>query len=541
MLFNSYGFIFAFLPFALAGYYLLGGRSAGWARTWLIIVSLIFYAWWRPLNVAIMAPSVALNFLLARMLLRLREEHPGKAMLVLITGIVFNLLFLGYFKYLNFTREMLNDVLGSNLVLTNIILPLGISFITFQKIAFLVDVNAGRVKAFTLREYVLFVLFFPQLIAGPIVHYREMMPQFQKASGRFSGEDFAVGVTLFSFGLVKKVFLADSIAPYVSQVYDAAAAGGHVTLIPAWLASIGFILQIYFDFSGYTDMALGLARFFGITLPMNFNSPLKAPSIIEFWLRWHATLTRFVTAYVYNPMLLSLTRRRVARGLPLIGAGTTTIGSFISLLMAPTVVTMFLLGLWHGAGYQFIIYGLLHGIYLTINHAWRQTRRQFWPDDANYHRVFAPVAHVITFVAVVLAAVFFRAATVRSAITVIAGMIGLHGTEVPQSVFVRLGHAASWLHSLGIVPVQASGSQFSLLTAWTFVLLIFALVPPNSLQMLARFRPALGFSLRPADRHGLVGLVNWAPSARWAVAVSAVTVLGILSLGHLSVFLYWKF
>ncbi len=192
-------------------------------------------------------------------------------------------------------------------MLTQLVLPLGISFITFQKIAFLVDIQAGRVSRFTLRDYGLFVLFFPQLIAGPIVHYREMMPQFRAASCRFDATDAAVGLTLFSIGLAKKLILADPLSRLVAPLYGHAAAGVPQSLTEAWIGALGFTLQIYFDFSGYTDMALGLARFFGIKLPMNFNSPLKATSIIDFWLRWHISLTRFLTAYIYNPMTLALT------------------------------------------------------------------------------------------------------------------------------------------------------------------------------------------------------------------------------------------
>jgi D-alanyl-lipoteichoic acid acyltransferase DltB (MBOAT superfamily) len=275
-----------------------------------------------------------------------------------LLGIAFNVLFLGFFKYTDFLYGAINDVLGAKLILMHIILPLGISFITFQKIAFLIDVQAGRVKAFSFREYCAFVLFFPQLIAGPIVHYREMMPQFAAASCRFDRENFAIGLTLLLFGLFKKVVLADHIAPLVTPIYEHSATAGKTPLLLAWVAAVGFTIQVYFDFSGYTDIALGLARFFGIKLPPNFNSPLKASSIIDFWLRWHMTLTRFLTAYIYNPFVLWMTRRRAAKGLSGFGVRNPTIGAFVSLLMVPLITTMFISGLWHGAGYGFIIWGL---------------------------------------------------------------------------------------------------------------------------------------------------------------------------------------
>src|SRR6266853_819423 len=233
MLFNSYEFIFAFLPVTIAGFYLLGPVSRRWALHWLILASFFFYAWWRPLNVLLIAPSILINFVLARTLQRLvRNEKRRRASLaVLVLGLAFNVAFLGYFKYTYFLGTAINDVFGSNLILTRIILPLGISFITFQKIAFLIDVHSRRIESVTLQDYCLFVLFFPQLIAGPIVHYREMMPQFHGASCRFDKENFAVGLTLLMFGLFKKAVIADGIAPSVTSIYEHAAGGGGVSLL----------------------------------------------------------------------------------------------------------------------------------------------------------------------------------------------------------------------------------------------------------------------------------------------------------------------
>ena len=371
MLFNSQEFLFVFLPVTLLGFYLLGRVSRQGATLWLILTSLIFYGWWRPLNILIIGPSIIINYLLASYLLRLSQQgdRPGLSRAVLLAGILFNVAFLGFFKYADFVYGAINDAFGANFILLHIILPLGISFITFQKIAFLIDVQAGRVKAFTFREYCTFVLFFPQLIAGPIVHYREMMPQFATASFRFDKENFAVGLTLLFFGLFKKGVLADNIAPLVTPIYEHSAAAGHTPLLLAWMAAVGFTLQVYFDFSGYTDMALGLGRFFGIKLPPNFTSPLKTSSIIDFWLNWHTTLTRFLTAYIYNPMVLSLTRRRIAKGRPGFASRNPPIGAFVSLLMVPLITTMFIAGLWHGAGYGFIIFGIMHGA-LSRHQSW---------------------------------------------------------------------------------------------------------------------------------------------------------------------------
>ena len=457
MLFNSYEFIFVFLPATLAGFFAIGVVSRTWALRWIIFVSLLFYALWRPLNVALIAPSILINFGLARALQRLGEDEKQSryARFVLIMGLAFNIAFLGYFKYIDFGRTAINDIFGANLVLTHVILPLGISFITFQKIAFLIDLHAKRVKSFTFQDYCIFVLFYPQLIAGPIVHYREMMPQFHSLSCRFNKENVAVGLTLFFFGLFKKAVFADNIASLITPIYEQAVAGNHISLLLAWAAAIGFTLQIYFDFSGYTDMALGLAQFFGIRLPQNFNSPLQASSIIEFWLRWHMTLTRFLTAYIYNPLTLWLTRRRLARGRSLLSGRNTTIGAFIYLLMFPLLLTMLVSGLWHGAGYGFVIWGLLHGFYLTVNHAWRIVGPPLWPNRLSYDRFMKPGGFVLTFVSVCAAMVFFRSPTMASATDLIRGMIGLNGVALPH-----VSSLGSWLHEIGAASQSGGDKDF---------------------------------------------------------------------------------
>jgi alginate O-acetyltransferase complex protein AlgI len=540
MLFNSYPFLFGFLPVVLVGFYVLGAQRREWALAWLTAASLFFYAWWRPINVLLIAPSILINYGLARALERTRETQPAQARAILIVGIVFNLCFLGYFKYLNFFESSLNDAFGAGFVLTQLILPLGISFITFQKIAFLVDVQGGRVDKFSLADYGLFVLFFPQLIAGPIVHYREMMPQFRAAPCRYDPENVAVGLTLFFFGLAKKLLLADPLSTLVAPLYKQAAAGTPQSATEAWIAALGFTLQIYFDFSGYTDMALGLARFFGIKLPLNFNSPLKATNIVDFWLRWHVSLTRFLTAYIYNPLTLTLTRRRMAQGKPIFGGRNTSIGAFLTLLAMPTVLTMFVSGMWHGAGYTYILWGLLHGIYLCINHAWRLVRPRIWSNARVYKRRAAPFGFVLTFISVVAAMVLFRAPTASAAVVLWKGMVGVYGVTLPQAVFARLGSIAGFLASIGARPAWTSGSILMAATIRIAVLLAIALLMPNTLQMLAAFEPALG--VKPGKTSSrLERLLTWRPSRGWAVGLACVALAGILSLGELSEFLYWQF
>jgi alginate O-acetyltransferase complex protein AlgI len=520
MVFNSYEFIFVFLPTVVVVFFALGKVSRTSALRWVIGASLFFYAWWRPLNVLIIAPSVLINFALARLLQRLNKQgNRGAALTVLMLGVAFNVAFLGYFKYSNFLVGAVNDAFGTQMVLARIILPLGISFITFQKIAFLVDVQAGRVESFTLQDYCLFVLFFPQLIAGPIVHYREMMPQFHSAPCRFDKNNMSVGLTQFAFGLFKKAFLADNIAPIVTPIYEQAATGGSVGLVPASIAAVGFTLQIYFDFSGYTDMALGIARMFGVRLPPNFNSPLKASSIIDFWLRWHMTLTRFLTAYIYNPLALWLTRRRAASGRPIAGPNKSP-GAFIELLMFPTLLTMLVSGIWHGAGYTFMVWGLLHGLFLTVNHVWRLLGPKLWANKLRYEQFMQPAGFVITFACVAASMVIFRSADLKTAIHVLQGLFGLHG--------------------IGLAALKASGIGIKKTALWIVAPALIAFVCPNTLQILSRYEPALGWKPSPPAAT-LETRVLWRPSLVWAVAISMIAAIGILNLGGQSEFLYWQF
>jgi len=521
MLFNSYEFIFVFLPIVVAVFFALGRASRAWAMRWVIAASLFFYGWWRPLNLLIIAPSVLINFVLARVLQRLCKQGSRRAArAVLLVGIAFNVAFLGYFKYSNFLLGAINDAFRTQMVLAGVILPLGISFITFQKIAFLVDVHAGRVESFTLQDYCLFVLFFPQLIAGPIVHYREMMPQFHRVSCRFDEENVSVGLTLLAFGLFKKVFLADKIALIVTPIYEQAASGSSIALLPAWIAAVGFTLQIYFDFSGYTDMALGIARLFGIRLPPNFNSPLRASSIIDFWQRWHMTLTRFLTAYIYNPLTLWLTRRWAARGRPAFAGRNKSARAFIELLMFPILLTMLVSGIWHGAGYTFIAWGVLHGLFLTVNHAWRLLGPKLWRDKSRYERFMQPAGFIITFACVAASMVIFRSANLKTAADLLQGIVGLHG--------------------IGLSGLR-SGLGLKRTAFWIAFPAFIAFACPNTLQILSRYEPALGWKPSSHDYATAKARILWGPSLAWAVALSIVVAIGILNLGGQSEFLYWQF
>ena len=540
MLFNSYEFLFAFLPATLLLFLLAGRLSRQLALGALIVASLVFYAWWRPINVPIIGASLAVNYTVARLLQRLAVDQRRVALrrTLLVLGVTFNVLYLGYFKYTNFLLTALNDTAGTHFMLTQIVLPLGISFITFQKIAFLIDVNSGRVEQFTLRDYLLFVLFFPQLIAGPIVHYREMMPQFHKNPCRFDRDALIVGLTMICFGLFKKVVLADGIAAFVTPVY-LQAMHEPISLFPAWLAGVGFTLQIYFDFSGYSEMASGIARCFGVRLPLNFYSPLQAASIIDFWTRWHITLSRFLTAYLYNPMLLALTRRRFARGLPGLGGHKATLGAFLQLLAGPLLVTMFISGIWHGAGYLYLVWGLLHGLYLTINHGWRLLVPRLLTDKARYERLMRPVGFALTFLAVAVSMVFFRAPTLHAATEVLAGMSGAHGIEIPHVVAEKLH--VQHLPSMIAVPEHLALHDLLEQNLWLLGLLFIALVLPNSIQIMRAVDPVLGARERAPNTGLMLRSLSWRPTAAWALFIGVLAAAAVMRLGGPSEFLYWQF
>ena len=531
MLFNSHEFLFVFLPVTLLGFYLLGRVSRQGAILWLILASLVFYGWWRPLNILIIGPSIIINY--APGVVPVAAESAGRFARVCRGRCCWSASCStspssAFSSMPTSSTARSTTSFGANFILLHIILPLGISFITFQKIAFLIDVQAGRVKDFTFREYCTFVLFFPQLIAGPIVHYREMMPQFATATCRFDKENFAVGLTLLFFGLFKKGVLADNIAPLVTPIYEHSAAAGHTPFLLAWMAAVGFTLQVYFDFSGYTDMALGLGRFFGIKLPPNFNSPLKASSIIDFWLNWHMTLTRFLTAYLYNPMVLSLTRRRIAKGRPGFAGRNPPIGAFVSLLVVPLLTTMFISGLWHGAGYGFIIFGLMHGVYLVINHGWRVYAAHRWRDRAAYARIMKPVGWALTFVAVTTAMLFFRATTVRSAVDLVKGVFGLNG--VAHAARRRGDRRDLWHgHQAGGDVGRDPAVHRSRLSQHP--------------QILAPLRAGAGREAEAATAPVIGGfrIPAWGPSLPWAVAISVIAAVAIFSTGGPSEFLYWQF
>jgi D-alanyl-lipoteichoic acid acyltransferase DltB (MBOAT superfamily) len=501
MLFNSYTFIFAFLPLTLLGFVLLARNAPRRvAIAWLVLASVFFYGWARPENLVVLGVLLVANYLAGVYLDRHQGERSGKVVLVL--GLATNLLVLGYYKYTNFLVGVVNDVAGAGWRPTEIILPLGISFFIFQKIAYLVDAYRGQTRGYHFIDYCLFVTFFPQLIAGPITHHSEVVPQFARRTGRaLSAEDLSVGLTQFVCGLFKKVAVADRIALYASPVFAAAQAGGQPTFIEAWLGALAYTFQLYFDFSGYSDMALGLGRMFGIRLPQNFNSPYKAVNIIDFWRRWHMTLSRFLRDYLYIPL----------------GGNRKGPGRRLVNLM----ITMLLGGLWHGAGWTFLFWGGLHGIYLVINHGWLTFRKRRGARPVT--RAGQWVGRTLTFLVVVIAWVFFRAADFTTAGRMLTAMSGWNGLEWTASF--RLDSA---LVLVGIL--------------WAAVWLL-----PNTQQILARFQPALsatpetetGAALPEAS--GVPRWLQWQPTLLWAIVGALVAVFTITQMSRISEFIYWQF
>lgn len=410
MLFNSYAFIFLFLPITWLGFFYLARLHRAYAAAWLALASLVFYGYWNPAYVGLLLGSIAFNYACGRWIAKagVRQEIQRKTTLLWF-AIGANILLLCYYKYANFFLSSVNSLADTRLTLGDIILPLGISFFTFTQIAFLVDTWQGKVKEYDFIHYVLFVTYFPHLIAGPVLHHAEMMPQFARpATYLVNWENVATGLLLFTLGLCKKVLWADSLAPYAAAIFDGAQHGMAVGILPtmyeAWAGALAYTLQIYFDFSGYTDMALGIALMFNVRLPINFNSPYKATSIIEFWRRWHMTLSRFLRDYLY---------------IPLGGNRKGRLRRYVNLL-----VTMLLGGLWHGAGWTFVIWGGLHGIYLTINHLWREL-------IAEKYLRWVPgwlgtlSGGGLTFIAVVAAWVVFRADNMAQALVLLKAMFGI--------------------------------------------------------------------------------------------------------------------
>ncbi|MGP1628595.1 MAG: MBOAT family O-acyltransferase [Giesbergeria sp.] len=527
MLFNSYLFLFLFLPVALGSYYLLGALRLRWAALWLCFASFVFYGWWNPRFVALLAASILFNYVVSRYVLHHAQQRKRQAWTVAF-GVACNLLLLFYYKYF---VTLLGALAGLGLhtqTPDGILLPLGISFFTFTQIGYLLDCRAGLVTSPSLLNHTLFVTFFPHLIAGPVLHHKEMMPQFAEPENyRFKAENLSIGGTLFVIGLAKKVLFADSIAPYADEGF---AAPHNLQFWGAWATSLAYAMQLYFDFSGYSDMALGLAKMFGIRFPLNFNSPYKAPCIIEYWARWHMTLTRYLTAYLYYPLAMQISRWRTRRGLPVGSVGSRTATGFALMIATPTLYTMALAGVWHGAGLQFFIYGVLHGAYLCVNHGWRILMAgRVKPQRAWTQWLYHSACVLLTFVAVMAAFAFFRASGVGDALALLHGMAGLQGFEVwqwPGSVLREVGGPEAWRLLLGR----------HLLALYLVLLLVIVWLAPNSHQILGHFSPALARA-----QEARLPWLRWKPSIAWLGVFLVTLFFCLIHLHRETRFLYFQF
>jgi D-alanyl-lipoteichoic acid acyltransferase DltB (MBOAT superfamily) len=473
MLFNSFGFILVFLPITFALYFLLNHlRRVTLARLCLVLASAVFYAWWNVLYLPLIIGSIAVNYLVGKRLIGAQGERTRGRRLLLGTGILANLGALAYFKYADFFITTVNEVVGSNWPMLELALPLAISFYTFQQLAFIVDCYQGKVKRVRLIDYSVFVLFFPQLIAGPIVHHAEMMPQFASLRNKLiNHRNIATGIFLFAIGLFKKVVVADSFAVWATNGFDAPA---QLNMLEAWATSLSYTLQLYFDFSGYSDMAIGLALMFNIRLPYNFFSPYKSRSIQDFWRRWHMTLSRFMKDYIYIP--LGGNRGGSAR-------------TYTNLML-----TFALGGLWHGAGWTFVLWGLLHGLALALHRYWGRLGLRMSPW----------LAWFITFNFINLGWVLFRAEDLGGAADLLAAMAGM-GVPLADAAGPAGLLAGIEMGVLGLLALAGG--------------LLVCLLARNSMELMESFRP------------------TW----QRALATVALLVCSFFGLNRYSEFLYFQF
>jgi D-alanyl-lipoteichoic acid acyltransferase DltB (MBOAT superfamily) len=521
MQFNSFVFIFGFLPLALTLTFVAGRWNQTAAKFVLLASSLVFYAAWRVEQTALLLFSIGFNFIIGSAISRCHASGKlGWVRALLIGGIVVDVAMLGWFKYANFITDNINATFGANLVLARIALPLAISFFTFQKIAYLIDTARGETKPISLLNFSLFAAFFPQLIAGPIVHFREVVPQIlSRRFGHLSTRNLMVGLVMFAIGLFKKTVIADTLARYADPLFEAAHRGQAFDAPAAWLAAIAFTIQVYFDFSGYTDMAIGLGRMLDVKLPLNFHSPLRSPDIIEYWRRWHMTLQRFIVAYIFEPLSVPL-NRLVA------GWGLGRAPAFLIAVGIPVLVTFTTVGLWHGAGWTFILFGVLHAAYILTNQAWRdrvaQVRRRRRRAgavlrEARWPRIVA--RHGLTLVAVLFANVLFRSRTVGEAAALWRAMVGVGSGSGPAA-------QVPWGWPLALT-VGASA--------------MIIMLAPNTQQIMGRYDPAYNWNewknvAAPPIRW------TWRPSALGVAFAGAAFFFGVMFIQRgAPTFIYFNF
>jgi len=514
VLFSSYEFLLVFLPAAWCAYVTIGRRSQHAAIGALLVFSLVFYAWWSSTFLLLLLGSIAFNFTVGNALSNQREKTKCFRSGLLTFGVTANLALLAYFKYADFFVRSVSAILGLEYASLGIVLPMGISFYTFTQVAFLVDAYRREVREYQPLHYGLFVTYFPHLIAGPILHHKEMMPQFSREKGwaGITSEHLCLGFGFLAMGLFKKLVVADRLAGFANQTFDAALSP---SLIEAWVAALAYTFQLYFDFSGYSDMAVGISLMFGIWLPLNFNSPYKATSIAEFWRRWHMTLSRFLRDYLYIPL----------------GGGHK--GGLVR--SRNLIITMVLGGLWHGAGWTFVVWGALHGVFLMVNHLWRSISHRL-PSAMCNSLAFRGTCWALTFSCVVVGWVFFRAPDLDVAISILKGMAGLNGLTLPDQLLARFG----WLPSGWILGAGANFAYPDLVQVCGILLLVAlaVFVMPNTQQILLGAHAEKNGGGLTADSGSVFMRL---PTYPRAILTAAIALIAIGHISELSPFLYFQF
>lgn len=504
MLFNSNVFLFEFLPFVVVVYWILVRRSVLLAVGFLAVASYGFFVYGETVYPWMLAGSILFNYLCG---LGIRNAGGRWPRLLMIAGVTGDLIWLGIFKYTNFFLDQIGKLVAIP-PHARIALPLGISFYTFTQIAYLVDTWKERDSESNFVRYALFISYFPHLIAGPIIHHKEMMPQFLRPRRNMAQVSIFAGLCMFAVGLTKKVLLADPCGAMATGIFDPVAHGVRTGLLTSWIAALSYTAQIYFDFSAYSDMAIGISLMLGIRLPLNFNSPYKSRSVVEFWRRWHISLSRFLRDYLYFP--LGGNRKGLAR-------------RYYNLLL-----TMIIGGLWHGAGWTFLIWGTIHGVALFLNHLWR--------DHVKGAMAALPgprLSWILTFVLVAFAWVPFRAQSLSAMASLWAGMLGLHGLMLPNIGGLR--SLASVMH-VRLYPNFFGIRQLPLLAAALFIS-VFA---PNSQEILRRFHVGLDsprYHAQPGKRRLFEARLNW----QTAIIFGALLAVAARGIGGYSEFIYFHF
>lgn len=454
MLFNSFEFIFVFLPIIFVGYYVLNKVNFTLSKVWLLVGSLFFYSWWNPVYLPLILSSIFVNYFIGTWLGN--AEGKRKRQTILTAGLIFNIALLGYFKYYDFFITNLNTLFSTDFNVLHLVLPLAISFFTFQQIGYLVDSYRYETKGYRFFDYALFVSFFPQLIAGPIVHHSHVMSQFEDRSKKvIQFNNISLGLFVFALGLFKKIGIADTFAIWATEGYNAS---DQLTFLGGWITSLSYTFQLYFDFSGYSDMAIGLGLLFNIKLPYNFNSPYKALSIQDFWRRWHMTLSGFLTKYIYIPLGGS------RNGMP---------KTYVNIL-----IVFFVSGIWHGAGWTFVLWGLAHGFASVIYRWW----------STNGYRLPKLIAWFVTFQFINITWVLFRAPDFQTAMNVMKSMLGLGavGQSSAESIF----------SPLNIVEADAFVTNHIYIVLVTIVFFFFiSVLAKNTNEMRENFKPTFARAL----------------------------------------------